>query len=94
MPVVFIAPQDAVHSKIVSNIEEVKRRGGKVIALVNARDAESRAGWATQRSLSPHAGPADPDVDQHSLQLLSYYVAVRRGLQRGSAKNWPIGDVE
>ncbi|HEX2610243.1 MAG TPA: glutamine--fructose-6-phosphate transaminase (isomerizing), partial [Gemmatimonadales bacterium] len=40
MPVVFIAPRDAVHSKIVSNIEEVKARGGKVIALINDGDAE------------------------------------------------------
>jgi len=40
MPVVFIAPRDAVHSKIVSNIEEVKARGGKVIALINAGDTE------------------------------------------------------
>jgi glucosamine--fructose-6-phosphate aminotransferase (isomerizing) len=40
MPVVFIAPRDAVHSKIVSNIEEVKARGGKVIALINEGDTE------------------------------------------------------
>ena len=40
MPVVFIAPKDAVHGKIVSNIEEVKARGGKVIAIVNEKDAE------------------------------------------------------
>ena len=40
MPVVFIAPRDAVHSKIVSNIEEVKARGGQVIALINEGDAE------------------------------------------------------
>src|SRR3954449_6380577 len=41
MPVVFIAPRDAVHSKIVSNIEEVKARGGKVIALINEGDSET-----------------------------------------------------
>ncbi|MEA2722958.1 MAG: hypothetical protein QOH59_729, partial [Gemmatimonadales bacterium] len=40
MPVVFIAPRDAVHSKIVSNIEEVKARGGKVLALINEGDTE------------------------------------------------------
>ena len=36
MPVVFVAPRDAVHAKIVSNIQEVRARGGKVIAIVNA----------------------------------------------------------
>ena len=40
MPVVFIAPRDAVHSKIVSNIEEVKARGGKVIAICTEGDDE------------------------------------------------------
>ena len=49
MPVVFIAPRDAVHSKIVSNIEEVKARGGKVIALINAGTTKSSA-WPTPRS--------------------------------------------
>src|SRR5206468_6456785 len=40
MPVVFIAPRDAVHSKNVSNNEELKARGGKVLALINAGDTE------------------------------------------------------
>ena len=40
MPVIFLAPKDGVHSKIVSNIEEVKARGGRVIALINEGDDE------------------------------------------------------
>ena len=38
MPVVFIAPKDAVHQKVVSNVEEVKARGGRVIAIVTEGD--------------------------------------------------------
>src|SRR5918994_5575975 len=43
MPVVFIAPKDAVHSKIVSNVQEVKARKGKVIAITS-REEPSLAG--------------------------------------------------
>ena len=43
MPVVFIAPHDAVFDKIVSNIQEVKARGGRVIALINSGRAGARA---------------------------------------------------
>src|SRR5206468_7066914 len=38
MPVVFVAPKDAVYQKIVSNVEEVKARGGRVIAVVTEGD--------------------------------------------------------
>src|SRR5256885_3693549 len=38
MPVVFIAPKDAVYQKVVSNIEEVKARGGRVVAVVTEGD--------------------------------------------------------
>ena len=40
MPVVVIAPKDTVYDKIMSNIEEVKARGGKVIAIATEDDAE------------------------------------------------------
>ncbi|MGI9037906.1 MAG: glutamine--fructose-6-phosphate transaminase (isomerizing), partial [Gemmatimonadota bacterium] len=43
MPVVFIATADAVYSKVVSNIEEVKARGGRVIAVVSEGDEELAA---------------------------------------------------
>jgi len=38
MPVVFVAPRDAVYQKVVSNVEEVKARGGRVIAIVTEGD--------------------------------------------------------
>ena len=47
-PVVFIAPRGAVHSKIMSNIEEVKARGGPVIALITR--ATTRSSGADRRS--------------------------------------------
>ena len=87
MPVVFIAPHDSVYDKVVTNMEEVRARGGRVIA--------SRP-RATSRSLDGHDRLRDPrsreTIDMlhpllaaMPLQLLAYYIAVKRGLQRGPA---------
>ncbi len=40
MPVVVLGPDDSVYSKVVSNVEEVKARGGKVIAVVSEGDSQ------------------------------------------------------
>jgi len=87
MPVVFIAPQDAVHSKIVSNIEEVKARGGKVIALVNARDAEIERLADATFTIPDTLDLLSPMLTSIPLQLLSYYVAVRRGCNVDQPRN-------
>jgi glucosamine--fructose-6-phosphate aminotransferase (isomerizing) len=79
MPVVFIAPRDAVHSKIVSNIEEVKARGGKVIALINEGDAEIQRLADATFSIPETLDLLTPILTSIPLQLLSYYVAVSRG---------------
>jgi glucosamine--fructose-6-phosphate aminotransferase (isomerizing) len=87
MPVVFIAPQDAVHSKIVSNIEEVKARGGKVIALVNAGDAEIERLADATFVIPETLDVLTPILTSIPLQLLSYYVAVRRGCNVDQPRN-------
>ncbi len=38
MPVVFLAPKDSVYDKVISNIEEVKARGGRLIAIASEND--------------------------------------------------------
>ena len=85
MPVVFIAPRDAVHSKIVSNIEEVKARGGKVIALINEGDTEIERLADATFAIPETLDLLTPILTSIPLQLLSYYVAVAPRLQRGSA---------
>ncbi|HEX5632198.1 MAG TPA: glutamine--fructose-6-phosphate transaminase (isomerizing) [Gemmatimonadales bacterium] len=87
MPVVVVAPKDAVYSKIVSNIEEVRARGGKVIAIVNECDEQMGrlADFCfeipeTQTILSPL-------LTVIPLQLFSYYVAVRRGCNVDQPRN-------
>ncbi|MDH5316301.1 MAG: glutamine--fructose-6-phosphate transaminase (isomerizing), partial [Gemmatimonadota bacterium] len=87
MPVVFIAPKDAVHSKIVSNIEEVKARGGRVIALVTEGDTEiARLADLTFPIPETH-DLLTPVLTSVPLQLLAYHVAVRRGCNVDQPRN-------
>ena len=87
MPVVFIAPKDAVHSKIVSNIEEVKARGGRVIALVTEGDTEiARLSDLTFQIPETH-DLLTPVLTSVPLQLLAYHVAVRRGCNVDQPRN-------
>jgi glucosamine--fructose-6-phosphate aminotransferase (isomerizing) len=87
MPVVFIAPRDAVHSKIVSNIEEVKARGGKVLAICSEGDDEiGRLADATF-TIPATLDLLTPILTIVPLQLLSYYVAVRRGCNVDQPRN-------
>jgi glutamine---fructose-6-phosphate transaminase (isomerizing) len=87
MPVVFIAPRDAVHSKIVSNIEEVKARGGKVIALINEGDTEIERLADATFTIPVTLDSLTPILTIIPLQLLSYYVAVSRGCNVDQPRN-------
>ncbi len=87
MPVVFIAPRDGVHPKIVSNIEEVKARGGKVIALVNAGDAEIERLADATFEIPETLDLLTPILTSIPLQLLAYFVAVRRGCNVDQPRN-------
>ena len=87
MPVVFIAPRDAVHDKIVSNIEEVKARGGKVIALINEGDTEIERLADATFAIPETLDLLTPILTSIPLQLLSYYVAVRRGCNVDQPRN-------
>ena len=94
MPVVFIAPQRrGVLDKIVSNIEEVKARGGQVIALINEGDTEIERLADATFTIPVTLDMLTPILTSVPLQLLAYYVAVRRGLQRGpAAQPGQVGD--
>jgi len=87
MPVVFIAPRDAVHSKIVSNIEEVKARGGKVLAICSEGDSEIERLADATFTIPPTLDLLTPILTIVPLQLLSYYVAVRRGCNVDQPRN-------
>ncbi len=87
MPVVFIAPKDTVYGKIVSNIEEVKARGGRVIAIVNEKDAEMTRLTDFCFVIPTTLNVLTPLLTVIPLQLLSYYVAVARGCNVDQPRN-------
>ncbi len=87
MPVVFVAPRDAVHAKIVSNIEEVRARGGRVIAVITEGDQEI-AGLVDHAITIPETlDMLTPILSSVPLQLLAYGIAVRRGCNVDQPRN-------
>ena len=86
MPVV-VAPRDAVYAKTLSNIEEVRARHGRVIAVVNDENDEVTA-HADERIVVPSTIPAlMPVLATVPLQLLAYHVAVLRGCDVDQPRN-------
>jgi glucosamine--fructose-6-phosphate aminotransferase (isomerizing) len=87
MPVVFIAPHDSVFDKITSNIQEVKARKGRVIAITS-RDEETLEGKVDYEFRIPEtADLLMPILASIPLQLLAYYVAVKRGSNVDQPRN-------
>ena len=91
MPVVAIATKDAVYEKMLGNIQEVKARGGSVIAITTAGDDtltqlldKSRDSIISVPALSAELSPVAIVVP---LQLLAYYIAVRRGCDVDQPRN-------
>src|SRR5438270_9292652 len=80
MPVVFIAPHDAVFDKVVSNFMEVKARGGRVICITS-QDEPVLDGLIDFEIRVPQTiDMLYPILTVIPLQLLAYYIAVKRGL--------------
>ncbi|NUN69006.1 MAG: glutamine--fructose-6-phosphate transaminase (isomerizing) [Bacteroidetes bacterium] len=87
MPVVVIAPKDGTYDKILSNIQEVKARKGKVIAIANEDEPQLRS-LADHIILVPHTiDMLSPIVNVIPLQLLAYYIAVKRGCNVDQPRN-------
>src|SRR5439155_4032949 len=91
MPVVTIAPQDHVFEKMIGNMQEVKARGGSVIALTSRGDTKLRSTLDPSRDFVLEL-PVTPDlltpiVMSIPLQLLAYDIAVRRGCDVDQPRN-------
>jgi glucosamine--fructose-6-phosphate aminotransferase (isomerizing) len=87
MPVVVLAPRDAVYTKVVSNIEEVKARHGRIIAVVSD-DARELRDKVDHMIKVPHTLPCLlPIVTTIPLQLLAYHMAVIRGANVDQPRN-------
>jgi len=87
MPVVFIATQDSSYEKVVSNIQEVKARKGKVIAVVTEGDTQVKAMADHVIEIPATHEAFSPLVAVVPLQLLSYHIAVMRGCNVDQPRN-------
>lgn len=87
MPVVFVATHHQLYKKILSNIEEVKARNGRIIAIVTEGDeAVSKLAEATI-SVPPTLATLAPLLSVIPLQLIAYHVAVEKGLNVDQPRN-------
>lgn len=87
MPVVFIAPHDAVFDKLVSNIQEVRARHGKTI-VITSRDEPALQGLIDYEIRVPETiDMLTPVLASIPLQLLAYYIAVKRGANVDQPRN-------
>src|ERR1044071_7130727 len=91
MPVVAIAPDDHVFEKMVGNVQEAKARGGAVIAITTAGDERMSAVLDpkndVQVSMPRTSSLLTPIIMTIPLQLLAYYIAVRRGCDVDQPRN-------
>ncbi|MCB0496236.1 MAG: glutamine--fructose-6-phosphate transaminase (isomerizing) [Cyclobacteriaceae bacterium] len=87
MPVVFIATKDSGYEKIVSNIQEVKARKGKVIAIVTEGDEEVSKIADYTIEVPDTLEPLMPLISVIPLQLLAYHIAIMRGCNVDQPRN-------
>lgn len=86
-PSVFLMPRDAHYVKIMANMEEVKARGGKVIAIVNEGDEEATKVADEVIEVPSTSHMLNPIVLSIPLQLLSYHIAVHLGTDIDQPRN-------
>ncbi|MGQ0814486.1 MAG: glutamine--fructose-6-phosphate transaminase (isomerizing) [Gemmatimonadota bacterium] len=87
MPVVVIAPQDSIYSKVISNIQEVKARGGRVIAVATEGSDELADLVDHLIPIPQTIEPLTPILATVPLQLLAYHIAVMRGCNVDMPRN-------
>ena len=87
MPVVFLATKDSVYGKILSNIEEVKARGGRVIAIATEGDEQIIEKVDHVFYIPKTTDPLIPMLSVIPLQLLAYHIAIMRGCDVDKPRN-------
>lgn len=87
LPVVFVATRDAYHQKIVSNMQEIKARKGKVIAVIS-EDDDTSASLCNDVMVVPAADEiVAPMLSVVPLQLLAYHIGVMKGYDVDKPRN-------
>ena len=87
MPVIVIAPNKGHYDKVVSNIQEIKSRSGKIIAIVTKGDTQVKALADHVIEIPETNEPFTPLLTTIPLQLLSYHIAVLRGCNVDQPRN-------
>ena len=87
MPVVVIATKNSIYEKVISNIQEVKARKGKIIAIVTEGDNKVRSMADYVIEIPETKEYLEPLVATIPLQLLSYHIAVLRGCNVDQPRN-------
>jgi glucosamine--fructose-6-phosphate aminotransferase (isomerizing) len=87
MPVVFVAPDDGLYDKVLSNMHEVRARGGRIVAVTTQGNGDL-TGLADHVVCVPRTAPLlSPLVTSIPLQLLAYHIAVLRGCDVDKPRN-------
>ncbi|MFH1325138.1 MAG: glutamine--fructose-6-phosphate transaminase (isomerizing), partial [archaeon] len=87
MPVVFLAPKDSTYEKILSNIQEVKARKGRIIIISNEDDEKLRQLSENMIIIPKTRSEISPVLNVLPLQLLAYYIADMKGLDVDKPRN-------
>ena len=87
MPVVCVVPKDSIYEKVISNVQEVKARKGRIIAVANDDDTEIESMAEFVIRVPRTYGFFGPILNVIPLQVLSYYMAVARGAHVDQPRN-------
>lgn len=87
MPVVAVAPNDALLEKLKSNLQEVKARGGKLYVFADAETRIPSGDGVEILQMPEHAGYLSPILHTIPLQLLAYYAALQKGTDVDKPRN-------
>ena len=87
LPVLFVATKDSYHEKIVSNMQEIKARKGKVIAIITEGDTVSPTLADDMIILPPADEIVAPMLSTIPLQLLAYHIGVAKGYDVDKPRN-------
>jgi glutamine---fructose-6-phosphate transaminase (isomerizing) len=87
MPVIAVAPNDALLEKLKSNLQEVRARGGELYVFADARTQIEPSDGIHVLHMPEHAGFLSPILHTLPLQLLAYYVALQKGTDVDKPRN-------
>ncbi len=87
MPVIAVAPNDALLEKLKSNLQEVRARGGELYVFADAGTRLQSSEGVHIMQMPEHAGYLSPVLHTIALQLLAYYVALKKGTDVDKPRN-------